>query len=404
MLKGKHVLVGVTGSIAAYKTPDLISRLKKLGADVKVIMTRSAAEFVTPLTFQTMSQNPVALDMFERPVSWEVEHISLAKWADVMVIVPATANIIGKITWGIADDMLSTASMAIKAPMLIAPAMNTAMYESDAVRANIEILKKRGISFVEPDAGRLACGDTGRGKLASIDDITEAVISAVSRSCDLAGLRVLVTAGATREALDPVRFITNHSTGRMGVEIARAAKIRGAEVTLVCGHLDVPVPKGIHVISVTSAQDMYQACMEAFPETDITIKAAAVGDYRPETCSDSKIKKSGDMSLSLVRNPDILAEMGKNKKSGQLLVGFCMETEDLIQNATKKLQNKNLDMIVANHLFDENAGFGSVNNTVTILTKIGTQETLPNMSKFDVANEILDRAFHMKQNPDKGVV
>ncbi len=400
MFKGKHILIGVTGSIAIYKTLDLISCLKKQGAEVKVIMTQSATEFVTPLTFQTMSQNLVTVDMFKEPVAWDVQHISLAKWADILLIAPATANMIGKIAGGIADDMLSTVAMATKAKILIAPAMNTAMYENIATVENMSLLKKRGISFVEPDAGRLACGDIGKGKLASVEEIQEALAYHLTDH-DLEDVRIMVTAGATCEALDPVRFITNHSSGRMGIEIARAAKYRGAEVTLVAGHVDFPVPTGIRVISVSSAREMHKACMELFPSQGIVIKAAAVGDYRPETCSDSKIKKNENMTLSLVKNPDILAEMGQIKEENQLLIGFCMETEDLVKNAEKKLKNKNLDMIVANHLFDHNAGFKSTHNTVTILLKNGIQENLPNMTKFEVANEILNRAFHMKQEKVK---
>ena len=397
MLNGKHILIGVTGSIAAYKTPDLISMLKKQGAEVKVIMTKAATEFVAPLTFQTISQNPVAYDMFAAPDRWDVEHISLAKWADVLVIAPATANIIGKLAGGIADDMLSTVAMATRKPILIAPAMNTAMYENPAVLANIETLKGRSISFVEPASGRLACGDTGRGKLAPLNNIIEQIVYTVAHEHDLLNQRVLVTAGATCEALDPVRFITNHSSGRMGIEIAKAARARGAEVTLVAGHVSVPLPSDINIVSVNSATEMHDACMSAFSSADIIIKAAAVADYRPETCAQGKIKKSGDMTLSMVRNPDILQEMGQKKKENQILIGFCMETEDLLQNAKKKLDAKNLDMIVANYLLEENAGFGSNNNTVTILNRDGSCQALPNMSKFDVANEIFDRISLLKK-------
>lgn len=397
MLKGKHILIGVTGSIAAYKAAELISRLKKCGAETKVIMTRAATEFVTPLTFQSMSQNPVACDMFTQPVTWEIEHISLAKWADVLIIAPASANCIGKLAGGIADDMLTTVAMAFRGPLLIAPAMNTAMYKSQAVTDNIEILKRRGVRFIEPAAGRLACGDTGRGKLAPVSDLLDEIFYAASPK-DLSGLDVLVTAGATCEALDPVRFITNHSSGRMGIELARAARARGSCVTLVAGQVRVPFPADVQVISVTDARDMHRACMAHFAQADIVIKAAAVGDYRPSVYADNKIKKSDSLSISLVKNPDILADMGAQKHKNQLLIGFCMETENLIQNAIQKLENKNLDMIVANHLLEENAGFQSENNTVTILSRGGSQEALPNMSKLQVANKILDRAFHMKQN------
>lgn len=397
MLKGKHILIGVTGSIAAYKAAELISLLNKHGAETKVIMTRAATEFVTPLTFQSMSQNPVACDMFAKPVAWEIEHISLAKWADVLIIAPASANCIGKLAGGIADDMLTTVAMAFRGPLLIAPAMNTAMFESRAVTDNIETLKKRGVRFIEPSTGRLACGDTGQGKLAPVSDLLDEIFYAASPK-DLSGLDILVTAGATCEALDPVRFITNHSSGRMGIELARAARARGARVTLVAGRVSVPFPADVQAISVTDARDMHRACMAHFAQADIVIKAAAVGDYRPSVCADNKIKKGDNLPLSLVKNPDILADMGTQKRRDQLLIGFCMETENLIQNASKKLENKNLDLIVANHLLEENAGFQSENNTVTIMSRSGSQEALPNMSKLQVANKILDRAFHMKQN------
>ncbi|MBE7022126.1 MAG: bifunctional phosphopantothenoylcysteine decarboxylase/phosphopantothenate--cysteine ligase CoaBC [Ruminococcaceae bacterium] len=397
MLNGTHILLGVTGSIAAYKAADLVSRFKKLGAEVKVIMTRSATELIAPLTFQSLSQNPVYTDMFETPHSWETEHISLAKWADVLLVAPATANILAKLACGIADDMLSTVALATRAPILVAPAMNTAMLEHAAVQENIKTLQSRGVLFIEPEEGRLACGDTGRGKLAAAEDITDAVLYTAACPKDLAGLSVLVTAGATMEPLDPVRFLTNHSSGRMGIEIARMAKMRGASVTLVAGMVNVRIPTGMNVIRVESARDMHMACMEHFRQADIVIKAAAVADYRPTAYAENKIKKAGDMNISLEQNPDILAEMGEKKKEGQLLIGFCMETEQLEENAEIKLQKKNLDMIVANHLLAENAGFQADNNTVTILSRTGTKEALPNMPKWMVAGEILNRAFHMKQ-------
>jgi len=397
MLKGKHVLLGVTGSIAAYKAADLVSRLQKLGAEVKVIMTKSATELVAPLTFESLTHNPVYVNMFESPQKWEIEHISLAKWADVFAIAPATANIIAKLACGLADDMLSTVALAYCGPMIVAPAMNTAMFEHVAVAENIKTLKGRGACIVEPEEGRLACGDTGKGKLADVDDILDAILYNSEKNQDLYGQHVLVTAGATSEALDPVRFITNHSSGKMGVEIARAAKIRGAKVTLVAGSVNVRIPTGINVVRVTSAIDMYNACMQAFPASSVIIKAAAVADYRPATYAENKIKKAGNLSLELERNPDILAEMGIKKSKKQTLVGFCMETENLLQNAETKLKNKNLDMIVANHLLDDNAGFCADNNTVTIIQANGECESLPNMSKFCVANEILNRVYQMKQ-------
>ncbi len=401
MLKGKHILLGVTGSIAAYKAADLVSRLRKLGAEVKVIMTKSATELIAPLTFESLSNNPVYVDMFQSPQKWEIEHISLAKWADVFAIAPATANIIAKLACGLADDMLSTVALAYRGPITIAPAMNTAMFEHAAVTENIKTLKERGAYIVEPEEGRLACGDTGKGKLADIEDIVDAILYNTEKNQDLCSQHVLVTAGATCEALDPVRFITNHSSGKMGIEIARAAKMRGAKVTLVAGSVNVRIPTGINVMRITSAIDMYKACMQVFPSSDVIIKAAAVADYHPASYAENKIKKAGNLALEMERNPDILAEMGKQKSEKQTLVGFCMETENLLENAELKLKNKNLDMIVANHLLDENAGFCADNNTVTILQANGKRESLPNMSKFCVANEILNRVYQMKHNVEK---
>lgn len=393
ILSGKHILIGVCGGIAAYKIPDLISKLVKLGAEVKVVMTRAAAEFVTPLTFQSMSHNPVAVDMFSEPVAWEIRHISLAQWADTMLIAPATANMIGKLANGIADDMLSTVAMATRSQILVAPAMNTAMYENAATQTNIKTLKDRGIKIIEPDEGRLACGDSGKGKLAAVETLLDSVIYEAAYDKDLSGKKILVTAGATVEAVDPVRFLTNHSSGKMGIEIARAAYLRGADVTLVCGNVTVEPPRGVKIIKVKSAREMFDVCTARQTESDVIIKAAAVADFRPANVADNKIKKDAGFEgvIHLEQNPDILKHLGEHKPKGQILVGFCMETQDLLENAKKKLEKKNLDMIVANSLTEPNAGFKSDTNTVTILDKKGTKEALDNMSKFCVAQHLLDR-------------
>lgn len=396
MLKGKHILIGVTGGIAAYKTPDLISKLRKQGALVKVVMTKSACEFVTPLTFRTMSQNPVACEMFDDPAVWEVAHISLAKWADLLYIVPATANIIAKIAAGIADDMLSTVALATKAPLLIAPAMNTAMFENRVTQENIKKLKDRGVLFAEPDCGNLACGDSGKGKLPGIDRLLYEAVAAIGFSKDFTGKRILITAGATQEAIDPVRYITNHSSGKMGYALAAAAHFRGAEVTLISGKTALTAPYGVNFVEVTSAEEMYHACMDIAPSCDVVIKAAAVADYRPETVSAHKMKKGdGDLTISLTRNKDILKELGENKRDGQILAGFCMETQNLIENAQRKLEEKNLDLICANSLTEPGAGFATDTNTITLLTRKGEKYALPNMSKFEAGMHILDEILKL---------
>lgn len=396
MLKGKHILLGVTGSIAAYKALEIVSLLKKQGAEIKVIMTESATKFVTPLSFSSLTSNPVAYDMFETPVTWDVEHISLAKWADVALVAPATANIIGKIASGIADDMLSTVLMATKAPILIAPAMNTAMYENIAIQTNIETLKKRGIKFIEPSRGTLACGDIGKGKLENPENILDAVINEIGFKKDLAGVRILVTAGATIESIDPVRYITNHSSGKMGISVAKAARYRGADVTLVHGAISIPEPIGINCVETKSASEMYEVCSELFKESDILIKAAAVADFKPSTYEENKIKKKDSLTINLEKNIDILAELSTSKRSNQVVIGFCMETKDLLENAAIKLKSKKLDMIVANNLLDENAGFATDNNTVTIIDKEGHTDKLPNMDKFLVANKIIDKLLTVR--------
>ncbi len=396
-LSNQKIVLCVTGGIAAYKAADLVSRLKKQRAEVFVIMTKSACEFITPLTLETLSGNRVVTDMFSRDFPWEVEHISLAKRADVFVIAPCTANVLGKAAHGIADDMVTTTLMATRAPLVIAPAMNTNMYENPVVQQNMQILLERGAQFVQPESGRLACGDTGRGKMADPAVICGAVMAAAAER-DLAGLRVLVTAGPTQEALDPVRFLSNHSTGKMGYAIAEAGARRGAEVTLVTGPVSLPVPEGVRAVPVVSAREMYDAVLSALPEQDFIIKAAAVGDYRPaETAQEKLKKKDGSMTLELVRNPDILKAIGERKAAGQLVCGFSMETRDLLENSAAKLESKNCDFMIANDLRTEGAGFGTDTNVVTVLRRGGEVERLPKMSKAELADGILDRLLEVRK-------
>lgn len=388
---GKTVVLGVTGGIAAYKACDLVSRLHKKGINIRIIMTEHACEFVQPLTLEVLSGNRVVTDMFNRDFPWEVEHISLAKAADVFAVVPATANILGKYAHGIADDMLSTTLLATRAPVLFAPAMNTNMYEHPAVQENIATLKQRGCLFVEPASGHLACGDTGKGKLADVETIEQAILDALTEK-DMEGMHVTVTAGPTREAMDPVRFLSNHSTGKMGYAIARSAKMRGAQVTLITGPVSLAPLDGVHMVPITSACEMREAVMKALPQSDLVIKAAAVGDYRPAQFQDDKIKKHDeDMSISLVRNPDILAEIGENRRDDQVICGFSMETRDLLENSTKKLKKKNCDVIVANNLKVKGAGFAGDTNVVTLLYRDGTVEPLELMEKDSVADILLER-------------
>ncbi len=394
MLTGKCVVVGVCGGIAAYKVVEVVSRLKKLGAEVHVIMTESAQQFVGELTFRTMSQNPVAADMFGTPARWEVEHVSLAQKADLFLVAPATANTIAKMAYGIADNMLLTTYLATRAPVMIAPAMNKNMYTHPVTVENMKKLSDGGCSFVRAGEGFLACGDTGVGRMAEPAEIVSAVVDAIARTKDLAGKRVLVTAGATQEPLDPVRFITNHSSGKMGVSIAHAAKLRGAEVVLVHGKTCAPAPYGVESVCVGSAQEMYAAVLERAKDCDIIVKAAAVADYAPADVSTHKMKKSdADLTLPLQRNPDILKALGENKHDGQILVGFCMETQDLLVNAQTKLEKKNCDLMVANSLTEPGAGFGCDTNTVTILKKNGEKLSPENMSKAALAHIILDEAL-----------
>ena len=393
MLKNKTVVLGVSGGIAVYKACDVVSRLKKLNANVHVIMTKSAAEFVTPLTFQSLSQNYVVSDMFEEPKTWDVEHISLAKKADVFLIAPATANVIGKIANGICDDMLTTTVMATTGKVLIAPAMNTNMYKNPILQRNINTLKELGYNFVNPESGRLACGDVGEGKLASPEIIVNAVVDLLNNNNkDLQGKKIMITAGPTVESIDPVRYITNRSTGKMGYAIAKMAADRGADVTLVTGPTSITPPSNIKkLIKIQSAEDMYNAIIDNFDENQVIIKSAAVADYKPKTYSNKKIKKSNDdLIIELDRNKDIAYELGKIKKD-KILVGFAAETNDLIENAKTKVKKKNLDFIVANDLTEEGAGFGTDTNIVKIIDKEGNIDKYPQMKKDEVANVILDK-------------
>jgi phosphopantothenoylcysteine decarboxylase/phosphopantothenate--cysteine ligase len=395
MLKGKTIVLGVTGGIAAYKAVELLRLLTKAGADVHVIMTKGAMEFVTPLTFQTLSMNPVSTSLFNLISEREIGHIMLADRADLIIIAPATANIVGKLANGIADDMLTTTVMASKAPVLIAPAMNVNMYQSPAYKENEAKLKERGVLFVEPARGLLACGWEGEGKLQEPQVIFEEALSALAPK-DLAGEKVLVTAGPTREEIDPVRFISNYSSGKMGYAIARAARRRGAEVTLVSGPTSLDEPYGVAVAQVVSAHGMREAVLAKAPGSTIIVKAAAVADYRPALRADAKIKKTAaPKALELVKNPDILEELGKNK-GARLLVGFAAETGDLLQNAAKKLAGKNLDMVVANNVSQAGAGFNIDTNIVKLLFKGGRVEELPIMGKEELADVILDRVVEMK--------
>lgn len=392
MLKDKTVVIGVSGGIAVYKTLDVISKLRKLGVNVNVIMTKSATEFVTPLSFQSLSQNYVVCDMFEDPKTWDVEHISLAKRADVFLIAPATANVIGKIANGIADDMLTTTVMATKAKVLIAPAMNTNMYENPILQRNINTLKELGYNFVEPESGRLACGDTGKGKLASPETIVDEVVKLLSKGQDLKGKSIIVTAGPTVESIDPMRYITNRSTGKMGYSIAKEAIERGADVTLITGPTNLTPPQNLKkLVKIESAKDMYEAVLANLDENDVVIKSAAVADYKPKNYSNKKIKKSDDdLVIELDRNKDIAQEIGKIKNN-KILVGFAAETNDLIENASLKIKKKNLDFIVANDLTKEGAGFGVDTNIVKIIDKEGNITEYPKMKKEEVANIILDK-------------
>lgn len=398
MLKGKTVLLGVTGGIAAYKIANLASALVKLHADVNVIMTQNATNFINPITFESLTGNKCIVDTFDRNFKFKVEHIALAELADVFMVAPASANVIGKIANGIADDMLTTTFMACKKKKILAPAMNTNMYENPIVQDNIRKLKSYGMEIIEPATGYLACGTTGSGKLPDEKILLEYILREVAYEKDLSGKTVLVTAGPTREAIDPVRFISNHSTGKMGYAIARSASLRGARVILVSGPVSTEPPLFAELVPVVSAEDMYNAVMKYKDEADIIVKSAAVADYTPVTASSEKIKKqSGDMRIELKRTKDILKELGQSRRENQFICGFAMETENLIENAVKKLESKNVDMIVANSLKTEGAGFGTDTNVVTLITKDGKTE-LPLMSKTDVAMKILDAANRVEKS------
>jgi len=396
MLSGKTVLLGVSSSIAAYKICDLARMLTKLGAEVHVSMTANAQNFVHPLTFETLTQHKCLIDTFDRNFEYSVEHVAIAKKADVVMVAPATANVIGKIANGIADDMLTTTVMACPCRKMIAPAMNHNMYHNPIVQENIEKLRRHGYEIVEPVRGMLANRDIGDGKLPDVNVLLEYIVREITFEKDLAGKKVLVTAGATRESIDPVRFITNHSSGKMGFAVAKAAMLRGAEVTVVAAHTDVEPPMFVNVVNVNSAEDMFCAVKERLDESDIIIKAAAVADYTPVAVADNKIKKSdGDMSIPLKRTTDILSYIGEHKREGQIVCGFSMETENVIENSRKKLAKKNCDMICANSIKKVGAGFGGDTNIITMITS-DRDEELELMSKFDAANIILDRLKNMQ--------
>lgn len=390
MLKGKTVVLGVTGSIAAYKIANLASMLVKLHADVNVIMTRNATNFINPITFETLTGNKCLIDTFDRNFQFNVEHVALAKRADIFMVAPASANVIGKIAHGIADDMLTTTIMACKCPKLISPAMNTNMFENPILQDNLKILEKYGYELIQPASGYLACGDTGAGKMPEPETLLQYILRTIAKEKDLAGKQILITAGPTQEKIDPVRYITNHSTGKMGYALARTAMLRGARVTLVTGPVAIEPPMFVDVVPVTSAQHMADAVISRAPQMDIIIKAAAVADYRPMNPADEKIKKKDgeEASISLERTTDILKTLGTHKKEGQFLCGFSMETENMLENSKAKLEKKNLDMIVANNLKVQGAGFGTDTNVVTLITK-DTIKELELMSKDQVADAIL---------------
>ncbi len=390
LLKGKHIVLGVTGSIAAYKIASLASMLVKKQADVTVIMTKNATNFINPITFESLTGNRCLVDTFDRNFEFQVEHVSLAKQTDVFLVAPASANVIAKAAHGIADDMLTTTLLACRCPKIFAPAMNTRMYENPIVQDNISTLKDYGMEVVTPASGYLACGDTGEGKMPEPEVLYEAVLRALTPK-DLSGRKVLVTAGPTQEKLDPVRYISNHSTGKMGYAVAAAAVRRGADVTLVSGKVELTPPMGVQVVPVVSAADMAQAVKAAASEHDIIIKAAAVADYRPRVTADEKLKKKDEeLSVELERTEDILAWLGAHRRAGQILCGFSMETEHLLENSRVKLEKKKIDMIVANNLKQEGAGFGTDTNVVTLITKEKTEE-FPMLSKEEVADRLLDR-------------
>lgn len=390
MFENKSIIIGVSGGIAAYKTAYLVSALSKTEADVNVIMTENACEFISPLVFETLTGNKCYVDTFDRNFKFDVEHISLAKKADIFMIAPATANVIAKIANGIADDMLTTTFLASKCKKIVSPAMNTAMFENQITQDNISKLKKYGIGVVEPQNGLLACGDTGAGKMPEPDFLFDVIEREIAREKDMLGKKVLVTAGATMESLDPVRFLTNHSSGKMGFAIAKEAMLRGAEVTVVKANTTAEIPNFVNVVEVSSASDMFDEVTKRADQQDIIVKAAAVADYTPENYVNSKIKKKdGDLSIPLKRTKDILKYLGENKREGQFLCGFSMETDNMLENSKAKLSKKNADMIVANNLKDAGSGFKTDTNAVTLITRDG-HRSLELKSKAEVAKEIFD--------------
>lgn len=395
MLKGKTVVLGVTGSIAAYKIASLASMLVKKHASVHVIMTKNATNFINPITFETLTGHKCLVDTFDRNFEFSVEHVSLAKQADVVMVAPASANIIGKLANGIADDMLTTTLLACKCPLLLSPAMNTAMYENSIVQENLSKLKAHGYEIIEPASGYLACGDTGKGKMVEPEVLYQYIEKEIAKDKDLLGKNVLVTAGPTEESIDPVRYITNHSSGKMGYAIAKQAMLRGANVTLVSGHTALTPPLNVNYVRITTAKEMYEAVTKVSDEQDIIIKAAAVADYRPAFIADEKVKKKdGELNIELERTDDILAYLGSHKRDGQFLCGFSMETENMIGNSRAKLQKKNLDMIAANNLKVAGAGFQGDTNVLTLITK-DEEIALPLMSKEEAADRILDKIISL---------
>ena len=396
MLKGKTVLLGVTGSIAAYKIANLASMLMKLHCDVHVIMTQNATNFINPITFETLTNNRCIVDTFDRNFQYNVEHVALAKKADVVMIAPASANVIAKLAHGLADDMLTTTVLACTCKKIVSPAMNTQMYNNPITQDNMQILRNYGFEVIDPASGYLACGDIGAGKMPEPEVLLDYILKEIACEKDMDGMNVLVTAGPTQESLDPVRYITNHSTGKMGYAIATNAMLRGANVTLVSGPTNIKKPPFVKVIDIKSAQDMFEAVTSNAPEQDIIIKSAAVADYTPETVSDEKVKKKdGDMSIPLKRTQDILKYLGEHKPENQFLCGFSMETQNMLENSRAKLEKKNLDMIIANNLKVAGAGFGVDTNVVTMITKDQEIE-LDIMSKADVAKAILDQILKLR--------
>ena len=393
MLKGKTVLLGVTGGIAAYKAAALASSLVKLHADVEVVMTKNATQFVTPLTFEQLTGHRTMVDTFDRNFSHQVEHISLAERTDLVIVAPATANVCAKLAHGLADDMLTTTVLACRCPKLIAPAMNTNMFENQVTQDNLEILRRYGWDVIAPASGRLACGAVGAGKLPEPETLVQHILRYIALPHDLTGKKVLITAGPTQEALDPVRYLTNHSSGKMGYALAKMAMLRGAEVTLVSGPVSITPPPFVEVVPVVSAKDMFEAVTARAESVDFIFKAAAVADYTPANYSDDKMKKKdGDLSIALERTQDILSWLGQHKRTGQVVCGFSMETRDMLENSTAKLTKKNVDMICANNLKVQGAGFGVDTNVITLITKDGATQ-LPLLSKEDAACAILDKAI-----------